>query len=418
MLRVLANDPELRATRAAWEIGANKPYQLPDEEPWTTWLILAGRGAGKTRAGAEWIKWLAQSKDPGTGRPRTLALVAESYSDAREIMIEGPSGLLAIAGPRHRPAYAPSRRRIEWPSGAVAHCFSAEDPDGLRGFEFNAAWGDELCKWRYAEETWSNLQLALRIGSRPRQVMTTTPRPTKLLKGITAAPTTRINTAATYANARNLSAAFFSEILKRYEGTALGRQEIDGELIEGVEGALWSWRMIEAARASRAPQLERVVVAVDPPASSGPDADECGIIAAGLAGETGYVLADWSARGLSPRAWGQRAVAAFHEFGAGVVIVEANQGGEMAKAVLAQIDRGVPVTLVHATKSKWDRAQPVALKYEQGLVRHIGAFAALEDQMTSFTGSGPSPDRLDALVWALSALMLRQRSEPSVKLLA
>ncbi|MCB9956919.1 MAG: DNA-packaging protein, partial [Caulobacterales bacterium] len=335
---------------------------------------------------------------------------AESYADAREIMIEGPSGLRAIAPDCSRPVFEASRRRLVWENGAEARLFSAEDPEGIRGFQFDAAWCDELCKWRYPEETWSNLQLALRLGARPRQVVTTTPRPMALLKRLMAAPTTAMTRASTYENCANLADAFFSEIAASYEGTALGRQELLGEVIDDIEGALWSWSMIEAARISAAPTLDRVVVAVDPPASIGPDADECGIIVAGRSGESAYVLADWSVRGLSPRGWAERVIAAYSEFEADRIVVEVNQGGEMARAVIAAVDASAPVRAVHASRSKRVRAEPVAALYERGLVRHVGAFTALEDQMTSFTGEGASPDRLDALVWAVSDLMLRKRS--------
>ena len=415
-------------------MSAAHEHQLPPVSDWTTWLILGGRGAGKTRAGAEWVR--AAVSDAGGRQPiftgandndasplegaRSIALVAETYADAREVMIEGPSGLRAVAASLSRPAYEASRRRLVWPNGAVAYVFSAEDPDGLRGYQFDAAWSDELCKWRYPEETWSNLQLALRLGKRPRQVATTTPRPMALLKRLMKAETTALSRASSYVNAANLSETFFSEIAAAYEGTALGRQELMGELIDDVAGALWNWAMIEAARISHYPPLSRIVVAVDPPATSGPDADECGIIVAG-AGQVGpedvservaYVLADRSAAGLSPRQWAERAVAAFHDFEADRIVVEVNQGGEMVKAVIAQVDAAVPVKGVYATRGKRLRAEPVAALYEQGRVRHAGAFPALEDQMTAYVGpakGGKSPDRLDALVWALSDLMLNAR---------
>jgi len=380
---------------------------------------MGGRGAGKTRAGAEWIRYLAENfAEPGDvayAPARSIALVAESYADAREIMIEGPSGILACSDAEARPAFSASRRRLEWPNGAVAHLFSAEDPDGIRGFEFDAAWSDELCKWRYPEETWSNLQLALRLGVRPRQAVTTTPRPTALIRRLLSSPDTAKTHATSYANAENLSPVFFAEIARRYEGTRLGRQELMGELIEDIEGALWTWSLIEAARISNAPELEEILVAVDPPASAGPEASACGIVVAGRAGDTAYVLADWSVRGASPKAWAERAVAALHEFGAGRIVLEANQGGDMARAVIAEVDALAPVKTVHARLSKRLRAAPVAARYEKGLVRHVGAFPALEDEMTSFVGGGESPDRLDALVWAISELMLRDRSVPSIR---
>lgn len=392
-------------------------HQYPDEDgDWTTWLLIGGRGAGKTRAGAEWIRSRAE-RAPGA-RPPRFALIAETYADAREIMIEGPSGLRAIAPAIARPDFEASRRRLVWPlTGAVAYCFSAEDPDGLRGHQFDAAWSDELCKWRYPEETWSNLQLALRLGAQPRQVATTTPRPLALLKRLMAAPTTRVARATTYDNRAHLPAAFFSEIAAAYEGTALGRQELLGEIVEDRAGALWTWEMIEAARIARAPEPERIVVAVDPPASASGAA--CGIVVAARTGESAYVLADWSVAGLSPRGWAQRAAAACQEFGADRLLVEANQGGDMARDVLLAVDRALPVRAVHASRSKRLRAEPVAALYEQGRVRHVGAFSRLEDEMTNFTGSPgeASPDRLDALVWAVSDLLLARSSpSPSIRI--
>lgn len=417
-----------------WRVRAHE-YQLPPSGDWTTWLILGGRGAGKTRAGAEFIRALVAGDGAVTtandneicqtarkAPSRAIALVAETYADAREVMIDGPSGICAVASDVSRPAYEASRRRLVWPNGAVAYCFSAEDPDGIRGYQFDAAWSDELCKWRYPDETWSNLQLALRLGDKPRQIATTTPRPMALLKRLMAAETTVMTRAATYENRAHLSDAFFSEIAAAYEGTALGRQELLGEMIDEVAGALWTWNMIEAARISAAPSLARIVVAVDPPTTSGPDADECGILVAGatdvLGERVAYVLADWSAAGLSPRQWAEKTVAAFHEFEADRIVVEVNQGGDMAKTVIAQVDAGAPVRGVYATRGKRTRAEPIAALYERGRVRHVGAYPALEDQMTSYTGDPRqgSPDRLDALVWALTDLMLKPSApRPGVK---
>jgi phage terminase large subunit-like protein len=430
------------------------PHQWPPREDFTLWLLLGGRGAGKTRAGAEWIRQFVRERTD----PARIALVSETYADGREVMIEGRSGLAHIGPEGERPTYEPSRRRLVWPrGGSVAYVFSSEDPDGLRGHQFHAAWGDELCKWKHAEETWSNLQLALRLGERPRQVVTTTPRPTALLKRLLAAPTTAASRATTYANAANLSPAFLAEIAAVYEGTALGRQELLGEIIEDVAGALWTRAMIEAARISAPPgfheSLDRVVVAVDPPASAGEGADECGIVVAGVlavfapplagglsaqrtegapsvafgdtspangGGKRAFVLADRSEGGLSPRRWAERAVAAFHEFKADRIVVETNQGGDMVREIIGSVDRSVAVKDVRATRGKRLRAEPVAALYEQGLVRHVAAFPRLEDQMATYTGEGTaspanSPDRLDALVWALTDLMLRPAAEPRIK---
>lgn len=407
LLRELAKE----YAQKLWAGNAHEHQKEPSGD-WTTWLLLGGRGAGKTRAGAEWVRRIANDNRHGA-----IALVAETYADAREVMIEGPSGIRAVSPSGSTPLYEASRRRLVWPDGAVAYAFSAEDPDGIRGYQFTAAWSDELCKWRYAEETWSNLQLALRLGEKPRQIATSTPRPMALLKRLMKAPTTHLSRASTYDNRAHLSDAFFTEIAALYEGTALGRQELLGEIVDDVAGALWTWNMIEAARISAAPSLDRVVVAVDPPATGGENADECGIVIAGVAScgdaKTAFVLADWSAAGLSPRQWAEKTAAAYHEFSADRIVVEINQGGDMAKAVIAQVDASAPVRGVHATRGKKLRAEPVAALYEQGRVRHVGAFAKLEDQMTAFTGEGgKSPDRLDALVWAITDLML---SKPAPK---
>jgi len=245
-----------------WEVQRRPDQTPPRDDHWTTWLLLGGRGAGKTRAGAEWINRLADESP--LYPPVRLALIAQSYGDAREVMIEGASGVRSVGHSALRPSYEVSRRRLTWPSGAVAYCFSAEDPDGLRGYQFDAAWADEVCKWRYPDETWSNLQLALRLGQRPRQMVTTTPRPMALLRRIMAAKTTIISRASSYDNRANLADAFFSEIASAYEGTKLGRQELLGEIIDDLEGALWTWKLIEAARISAAPELDRIVVAIDP----------------------------------------------------------------------------------------------------------------------------------------------------------
>ncbi len=425
----------------AWRILARPDQQWPGFIPWcadeavlpdngwTTWLLLGGRGAGKTRAGAEWVRHAALDPTYLGVKPakRRIALVAETYADGREVMIEGPSGLNAIGHPGMRPHYEVSRRRLVWPNGAVAYCFSSEDPEGIRGYQFHAAWSDELCKWRHPEETWSNLQLALRLGDRPRQVATTTPRPMGLLKRLLAQSTTYTARASTYDNRAHLGAAFFSEIAAQYEGTALGRQELMGEIVDDVAGALWRWDGIEAARISPitdlVERLGRIVVAVDPPATAGPNADECGIIVAGVYhGDppTAYVLDDRSAGGLSPTEWAGRAVAAFHDYNADRIVAEVNQGGDMVKAVIAQVDPAAPVRGVRATRGKRLRAEPIAALYEQARVRHVGAFPKLEEQMTSYTGEasslGASPDRLDALVWALTDLMMTTRApKPGVR---
>jgi phage terminase large subunit-like protein len=388
---------------------------------WTIWLLMGGRGAGKTRAGAEWVRALAQGFAPfADTRHGRIALVGESAHDVREVMIEGESGLLRVHPPRERPQWHPSRRRLEWPNGAVAQAFSADDPESLRGPQFDAAWLDELAKWRYAEAAFDMLQFGLRLGSRPRQAITTTPRPTALVKRLVADPLCALSRAGTRANAYQLAPSFLKTVVGRYAGTRLGRQELMGEIVEDRPDALWSRAMIEASRADQAPALSRIVVAVDPPASVGRHADACGLIAAGRA-EDGvvYVLADETSAGLSPAGWAAKAVALWRRLSADALVVEVNQGGEMARAVIREADPAVPVTAVRATRGKWLRAEPVALLYEQARVKHAGSFPALEDEMCDFgldgLSSGRSPDRLDALVWAVSALSFANRDGPRVR---
>jgi phage terminase large subunit-like protein len=395
-------------------------HQRPPEranggEDWTTWLVLGGRGAGKTRAGAEWVRDVAQ----GDGRAR-IALIGETEHEAREVMVEGVSGVLAVHRREERPQWISTRRRIEWKNGAVAQVFSAEEPDALRGPQFSAAWLDELAKWRHAEATYDMLQFGLRLGERPRQVVTTTPRPIGLLTRLIEDRRTAVTHAETRVNAFNLAPDFLGAVVDRYNGTRLGRQELAGEIIEQRADALWKRGQIEACRVEAPPPLQRIVVAVDPPGSARPGADACGLVAAGRA-EDGvfYVLADASAPGLSPQAWATRAIALWRRLSADALVAEANYGGDMVRAVMREADRNVPVMLVRATRGKYLRAEPVAQLYEQGRVRHAGTFAALEDEMCDFgldgLSSGRSPDRLDALVWAITALSYGARAEPRVR---
>jgi phage terminase large subunit-like protein len=414
------------AAATNWEELHRHEHQQPPllaqgGQPWTTWLVLGGRGAGKTHAGAAWVRGVALGEEPyapaSVGR---IALVGETEADVREVMIEGVSGLLAAHHPSERPVWIPSRRRLEWKNGAVAQAFSAEDPESLRGPQFGAAWCDEIAKWRHADATFDMLQFGLRLGERPRQVITTTPRPIPLLKRLIADPATALTHAATRANAYYLSPAFLQTVIARYGGTRLGRQEIDGELIEDRADALWSRAMIENARVAAAPPLTRIVVAVDPPASAHKNSASCGLVAAGRA-EDGkiYVIADNTVAGLSPAGWAAKAVALWRKLFADALVVEVNQGGDMVRAVIAEADPQVPVTAVHARRGKWLRAEPVSALYEQGKVKHVGAFPALEDEMCDFgvdgLSAGRSPDRLDALVWAVTALGFGAKDGPRVR---
>jgi len=418
-------ESELETLATTWEIFAH-PHQVPpalapNGVPWLTWLMIGGRGAGKTRAGAEWIRAQALGLAPFAQEAVTqIALVGETEHDVREVMIEGVSGLLAVHPRRDRPAWSPSRKRLEWPNGAVAYAFSAEDPESLRGPQFGCAWSDEMAKWRYADTAFDMLQFGLRLGSQPRQLVTTTPRPTTLLKRLMVDPSSAVTRAPTQANALNLAPTFLKNVMAHYAGTRLGRQEIEGEIIEDRADALWSRALIESCRVTGAPPLRRIVVAVDPPASSGKRADGCGIVAAGI-GEGGlvFVLADETVTAATPSLWASKAIALWRRLEADALVVEVNQGGEMARAVINQVDISVPVTPVRALRGKWLRAEPVAALYEQGRVKHAGTFPALEDEMCDFASSGlssgRSPDRLDALVWAVSTLTTVARPMPRVR---
>ncbi len=389
---------------------------------WTVWLVMGGRGAGKTRSGAEWVRGLAMGRPGFAASPvERIALVGETAADARDVMVEGVSGILAVHPAHERPLWEPSRKKLTWPNGVVAQTFSAEDPQALRGPQFGAAWCDELAKWKHAQETWDMLQFGLRLGEHPRQMVTTTPRPMALLKRLMGDPRTALSRAATSANAYHLAPTFLQAIVSRYAGTRLGRQELEGEIVEERADALWTRAMLEAARVETAPPLQRIVVAVDPPASSSRRADRCGIVAAGMdSAGMAYVLEDASLSAARPGQWANVCTALYHKHDADALVAEVNQGGEMVAAVIGEADPGVPVTMVRATRGKYLRAAPVAQLYEQGRVRHAGPFPALEDEMCDFgpggLTSGRSPDRLDALVWALSALLLGPRPpEPKMR---
>jgi len=419
---------EIEFLSECWEVFAH-PHQVPPRcaqngEPWLTWLLIGGRGAGKTRAGAEWVRAQALGRAPfADSVAGRIALVGETEHDVREVMIEGVSGILGVHARHERPLWSPSRRRLEWANGAIAEVFSAEDPESLRGPQFHCAWSDEMAKWRQAEAAFDMLQFGLRLGHGPRQLITTTARPSKLLKRLLADPSTAVTRAATAANAFHLAPTFLRHVMARYAGTRLGRQELDGEIIEDRPDALWSRALLEQCRVDAAPGLQRIVVAVDPPATSSKRADACGIVAAGLAeGGMVFVLADDSVSGATPTMWASKAIALWHRLEADALVVEVNQGGDMVRMVINEIDAGVNVTQVRASRGKWMRAEPVAALYEQGRVKHVGAFPALEDELCDFASSGlsngRSPDRLDALVWAVASLALGRRGDgPKIRTL-
>ncbi len=398
-------DDEARLLIEDWHFWA-RDEQLAPPGDWRIWLFMGGRGSGKTRAGAEWIAQVIRE-----GAMQRVALIGATHHDARSVMIEGESGLLSVC---EDATYEPSNRRVLWPDGAVATVLSADEPDSIRGHQFDGCWCDELCKWPDPQAALDMALMALRLGDDPRMMITTTPRNIAALRNLIAAPDVVRTQSSTRANAANLADSFIATVEQRYGGTRLGRQELDGDLIEDNENALWQRGWIERHRARAAPVLERIVVAIDPPA--GINGDECGIVVAGrdTNGE-GYVLADRSQGGLTPNQWAARAMDAFAEFSADAIVAEANQGGEMVRSVLSQAMANAPVRLVHATRDKRTRTLPIAALYERGLVHHIGAQAELEDQMCTYDGSGPSPDRMDAMVWGLSELFPMVKTEPRVR---
>jgi phage terminase large subunit-like protein len=409
---------QLRELEPYWEIWAH-PGQKPPPGDWHTWLIMAGRGYGKTRAGAEWVRSIAE-RDP-TAR---IALVGDSLGEARRVMVEGPSGLLAIPRPKMRPTFEPSKRQLTWPNGAVATLYSASEPESLRGPQHSHAWCDEIGKWSQshgrAEAAWDNLLLGLRLGVRPRMAATTTPRAVPLLRRLLEQPDVVMTRGTTEDNKDHLARGFYNAVRLRFGRSLLARQELDGELIEDIEGALWSRALLESCREEGAhADSTRVVIGVDPPASS--EGDACGIVVCALGADgIARVLADCSVRKPTPERWARAVANAARVWNADRVVAEANQGGEMVRSVLRAADIALPLKLVHASRGKAARAEPVAALYEAGRVRHAGQFPELEDQLCGllaggdYEGPGRSPDRADALVWAMTELMLTAKRVPRV----
>jgi phage terminase large subunit-like protein len=400
---------ELDRMRSAWRHQA-RPNQLPPPGEWPVWLMMAGRGFGKTRAGAEWVRGIAEAD----GKAR-IALVGASLHEARSVMVEGESGLLAIAPPAQRPHWLPSRRELRWRNGAIATIYGAADPEALRGPQHSHGWADEIGKWPHGVQAWDNLAMGMRLGQRPRILATTTPRPVPLVLRLQSDPSVVVTRGRTRDNAAVLPEAFMAEMRRSFDGTRLGRQELDGELLLDVEGALWTRDLLERCRLPAADPdktgFARVVVAVDPPASA--QGDACGIVIAGIdAAGRAIVLEDASLSGAHPEQWARRVAQAAERWQADRVVAEANNGGDMVGAVLRAAQIMLPVKLVHAARGKTARAEPVAALYETGRVRHAGLFADLEDQLCGMTldgryeGPGRSPDRADALVWALTELMI------------
>lgn len=391
--------------RLAFRLTAH-PAQTPPPGDWSTWLFLGGRGAGKTRAGAQ---WLAERLIEGA---RRVALVGPTLHDVREVMVEGPSGLRVALG-RRGARYEPSRRRFVLPNGAAAYAFSAEDPDSLRGPQFEHAWADEMCAWKRPDETLAMLRMGLRLGERPRLAVTTTPRPIAALRRLIAEPGLTRTHAPTRANARHLSPAFLAQIERLYGGTRREAQELEGLILES-EAALFRYEDLARARGPRPERFDKAVVAVDPPAG-GPDGSACGIVAAARAGDVAYVLDDLTVVGASPDAWARRVVEAARRFDAAAIVAEVNQGGDMVEAVLKTADPPCPVRRVRAASGKRVRAEPVAALYEQGRVVHLRELPALEEELLALGEDEGRDDRADALVWALTALMLEPIARPRVR---
>ncbi len=415
LFEALQPNIKLADIKLMWDLHA-RLHQSPQFDDWLIWLLLGGRGSGKTRTGAEWVR--EQVAHHGKSH---IALVAPTFNDAREVMLEGESGLLHIGYPSERPTFASSRRRLEWPNGAVGHIFTAEDPDGLRGPQFDAAWADEFCAWAHPEATLSNLRLALRLGDFPQLVITTTPKPIPALKKLMTAKGVLISRGKTSDNADNLAPSFISAMEDAYGGTRLGRQELSGEFIEDLPGALWTREMLEAAFAPQPESFDKIILAIDPPVTSGARSDACGLIIAGRVGEgraaKAYILHDGTVQGRSPEGWARAAMNLAQGWDVDYVLAEVNQGGEMVTSVLRMFDPHITIRTVHASRGKTARAEPVAAAYEQGRVLHCGRFAALEDELAAMGTESllRSPDRADALVWAVTELMLKSRPTPRIR---
>lgn len=407
-------EAEAEAILYDWPTWARPEQLLPGGDLWRVWLILAGRGWGKTRTGAETVRLLVEQM--GYGR---IALIGQTAADVRDVIIEGESGILATSPPWFRPEYEPSKRRLTWPNGAIATTYSGDEPDQLRGPQHDAALADELAKWKYAQDAWDNLQMGLRLGRRPIAVVTTTPRPLPIIKGLAADPQTVVTRGNTYDNAANLPASTLDYLKRKYEGTRIGRQELYAEILDDSPGALWQRSQIDELRRCKTPDLLRVVVGVDPNVSNsgGESASETGIIVAGIGmcdcnGTRelhGFVLHDASLAG-SPRERGEAIVTAYHQWRADRVIAEINNGGDLVEYLVKSVDDTVPVGVVRASRGKAIRAEPISALYEQGKVHHVGNFGALEDQLCQWEPNRglPSPDRLDALVWAVWSLMIAE----------
>ena len=397
------SEAEAEALLNDWRGFLARPDQLAPEGDWDIWMLLAGRGFGKTRSGAEWVK---EEVENGAKR---IALIAETQRDLEQVMVEGDSGILAVCPEGFITRYVKRPVQIEFSTGAIALGYNGTEPNQLRGPQFDRAWSDELAKWRYARETWDQLQFGLRLGDKPRQLVTTTPRPIELVKAIVAGTEGKVHITRgkTLDNRANLADSFIEKVQARYSGTRLGRQELDGEILGDMPGALWRQDQIDLYRKTEAPELERIIVAVDPAVTNTESSDEHGIVVAGIKGREGFILEDASVKG-SPLTWARRAIALHDKYAADGIVIEVNQGGDMVAQTLRSVRETLNIIEVRATRGKHVRAEPIAALYEQGRVFHVGSFPELETQMTMTTAAGyegeNSPDRLDAAVWALTEL--------------
>jgi phage terminase large subunit-like protein len=395
-----AAELELRRRRAPAPVywPEARPNQRPPEGDWLIWLLLGGRGFGKTRTIVEWGHYMARIMPGSRGH-----IVGATAADTRDILIDGESGFMNAITESERPRHEPSKRRLTWSNDSVATLFSADEPNRFRGPQSHWAIADEVCAWRYPD-AWDQLLLGLRLGQKPRIAVATTPRPTKLIRSLINDPTCHVTRGTTYDNRANLAPSFFDQVIRRYEGSRLGRQELNAEILDDIEGALWTYATMDRNRVASPPELVRVVVGVDPKTSSEADS-ETGIIVAGKGtDEDVYILEDCSINDL-PDAWARSVVNAYTRHQADRIIAEANQGGDMVTSVLRTVDRNISITPVWASRGKQTRAEPIAALYEQGRVHHVGALPQLEDQMCTWVPGAPSPDRMDALVWAVTALM-------------
>ena len=391
-----------------WEFWA-RPKQLPPPGDWLTWLILTGRGWGKTRTGAEWIISYARKK------AKHIALIGQTVADVRDTMIKvGPASILKVSRPDFMPEYTPSNRTLIWPNGVVATTYSGDNPDQVRGPSHDIVWIDELAKFQYPDDIWSNLMFGLREGEDMRILVTTTPRPIKLIKDLVNDLNTIPVRGSTYENKDNLPKKYFDYVIAPYVGTRLGQQEIEGKILEDNPNALWTRKIIDDNRVNKHPDLIRIVIGVDPEASDTETSAETGIIAAGIDDKGhGYILGDNTIKG-SPDKWGNEVVTAYYKYSADRIAAEVNNGGDMVEFVIHTVDKNVAYKDVHAAKAKHTRAEPISALYEQGRIHHVGNFPDLEDQLCEWVPGDISPDRLDALVWALTELMLDIRGTPQL----